>query len=285
MRATACFLALLLSGCGFEVESTGTIAPSADGERCRLTGDTLTCAHATAEFEGGAFGATTRQVHFMTPATDAPDEGFPVAILFQGSFHSAEGMWSSTRGDDFGGFHETELVEALLDAGFAVVTPETRFDGSTFWDTNVVPFSSDWELSEDNELMLALLDAIDAGELGPLDDDRLYAAGISSGGYMTSRMAVSYPGRFRRLAIQSASYATCSGALCVVPELRSDHPPTLFLHGQSDLIVPIGTMRDYAGALASMGVQAPRFEDPSAGHEWLAEAPEQIVDWFLEDAR
>jgi predicted esterase len=98
---------------------------------------------------------------------------------------------------------------------------------------------------------------------------------------MTSRMAVSYAGTFRALAIASASYATCLGAACVVPtELPADHPPTLFMHGDLDTIVPIATMRPYHDRLAAQGIETALDESPTAGHQWLDDAPEQTTAWF-----
>lgn len=275
-------MAAFAVGCGdFSVEPVEYTIGEND-PRCTETEDSLSCTHSTAKFQGGSFDSSTREVHAMIPAGGAPESGWPVAILFQGSFNSGEGMWDSKPGDDFGGYHETELVRDLLAAGFCVITPETKLDGSTFWDTNVVGYSSNWESSEDHQLMTALFGAVGEGIFGPLNGDKLFAAGISSGGYMTSRMAVSYPGKFTRLAVQSASYATCSGLLCDVPDdLPSDHPPTLFLHGEKDEIVPIGTMRDYADALSEINVLQKRVEDPDAGHEWLASAPSEIPAWFL----
>jgi len=114
------------------------------------------------------------------------------------------------------------------------------------------------------------------GMFGYLDYKRKFATGISSGGYMTSRMAVSYAGsfifsflffkkkknshfnslllnillgEFLSLAVAAGSYATCAGPLCVVPNLPLNHPPTLFLHGGLDPIVPQFTMETYADKL------------------------------------
>lgn len=129
--------------------------------------------------------------------------------------------------------------------------------------------------------MLEIFERIEDGDFGPLDSTSLFATGISSGGYMTSRMAVSYPGRFRALAIHSASYATCSGPLCSVPEdLPADHPPALFLHGELDPTVPVATMRAYADALSAQGTPVETVIDPAGGHEWIAEAPIEIPAWF-----
>src|SRR5687767_1183792 len=98
---------------------------------------------------------------------------------------------------------------------------------------------------------------------------------------MTSRMALSYPGKFRALAVVSASWATCAGSLCSIPPpLPSDHPPTLFLHGERDDIVPISTMRLYADALTAQKTEIRVVTDPDAGHVWLDVAPVEVPAWF-----
>src|SRR5690606_11295507 len=148
--------------------------------------------------------------------------------------------------------------------------------------TNVVGFADNWSLSSDSEMVPELLDALGEGKLGRVDASRLYATGISSGGFMTSRMAVSYPGRFRALAIHSASYATCSVTCSVPDELPADHPPTLFVHGEQDSIVPISTMRAYEAKLKEQGLEVDVHVEPTAGHEWLEAAITRIPDWFDE---
>lgn len=245
---------------------------------CSYTATTRSCPHQTLRLTTGPL--SSRDVHFQVPNGEAPPDGWPVAVLFQGSFFSASTMWDATKGDPFGGWNQTGVVASLLAAGFAVVTPEAQGGGNTFWNTNVPPWSFLWTTSPDADLMSALFAALDDGSFGAVDPDRLYAAGISSGGYMTSRMALSYPGRFRALAIHSASWATCSGPLCVLPELPADHPPTLFLHGEDDVVVPISTMWIYADRLDVAGFEVRVVTDPAAGHEWIDVAPAEIVDWF-----
>ena len=86
--------------------------------------------------------------------------------------------------------------------------------------------------------------------------------------------------RFRALAINSGSYATCTNVLCSIPPLPADHPPTLFLHGQNDIAVPVGTMQMYEQALRDMGVETRVIIDPLIVHQWLKVAPEEIPAWF-----
>ena len=65
--------------------------------------------------------------------------------------------------------------------------------------------------------------------------DAVHAVGFSSGGYMTSRMAYNYEGRFRSLSIASASYYYCGGEYCPasiaasLKKIYKTHPPTLFM--------------------------------------------------------
>jgi len=222
-----------------------------------------------------------RDVAWQVPLGSAPAAGFPVVILFQGSFYGPALMFDGAAGGPHGVYHLASTIKALLDAGYAVLAPEAHVEGGLFWDTNVPPWSIDWTNSLDHALMLSLLAAIKDGKFGPLDDSRKYATGISSGGYMTSRIAVSYPGQFKALAVHSGSYATCSGPICVIPDvLPSDHPPTLFLHGEKDLVVPINTMKAYDARLQAAGKETRVVTDPSAGHDWLAAGPKEVLEWF-----
>jgi dienelactone hydrolase len=178
-------------------------------------------------------------------------------------------------------YYQALTVARLLDAGYAVITPEANADGSGYYDTNIPPYSTAWETAPDHQLMLGVFAGIEAGNFGALDASSLFAMGFSSGGYMTSRMAVSYPGRFRSLAIQSASYATCGGSLCTVPAtLPADHPPTLFLHGALDTFVPVSTMSLYETALRTQGITTRVVIDSARAHEWLPVAPDEVVAWF-----
>lgn len=266
---------------------SGVVVPDAGvaidaGSPCTVTGTTLSCEHRTLRLSVARPFPLERVVHVGLPTGAPPTRGWPVAILFQGSLFSAALTWSAGPSDPLGAFWQTRTVQQLLDSGFAVVTPEVRYGGSTYWDTNVPQWSLFWDQAPDHHLMLALFDALQAGTFGPLDPGRLYAAGISSGGYMTSRMALSYPGRFKALAIHSASWATCGGALCALPaNLPSDHPPTLFVHGELDLVVPISTMRTYERQLQAQGFEVRAVTSADKAHEWLEVANPAIRDFFL----
>ncbi len=246
---------------------------------CERSPEAIACEYSTATLDTGFTGLVPRDVHYVLPVSSAPASGHPVVLLFQGSLFSAELSFSASEDDPFGAIHQTRLVAELVDRGYAVLAPEAHLDGSTYWDTNVPPYSLAWDTAPDHRFMLDIFAGIGAGEFGDLDPDAMFATGISSGGYMTSRMAVSYPGQFRALAINAGSYATCSGALCVVPDLPTDHPPTLFVTGEADAVVPLSTVERYHEKLQPI-TETELVTNQTAGHEYTPEAPVHIPDWF-----
>lgn len=243
--------------------------------------DVLSCSHETELLLTGLSGFEPREVHWQVPTGTPPEGGWPAVMVFQGSLFSSEYSWESGPGASYGAYNQTRMIAALLESGYAVIAPEAHYNGSTYWDTNIAPWAYAWESSSDHRFILEIFEEIEDGTFGEINPERLYATGISSGGYMTSRMAVSYPGRFKALAIASASYATCAGYICYVPgELPFDHPPTLFLHGELDSIVPSYTMEDYAEELAEQEIPTRQIIDEEAGHEWLEATPEAVTGWF-----
>jgi dienelactone hydrolase len=248
--------------------------------RCTIGTDLITCSHQTRTVWTGITGLVPRDVHWQVPSGTPPADGWPTVLVFQGSFASAELFWRAEDIDVFGWWNQGLLVAALLDAGFAVVTPEAHVGGYTFWDTNIPPMSLAWETAPDHRFMLDLFELIDDGALGPLRGHDLYATGISSGGYMTSRMAVAYGDRFAALAVHSGAYATCGGPVCLIPPLPSNHPPTLFVHGEDDLVVPAFTARNYHDALFDDGVPTQLVLEAGTGHAWTDASVSEIPAWF-----
>ncbi len=254
-------------------------APGLDPEgRCHEEGPTLSCEHQVLELHPGL---VARQVLWQVPLGEAPAEGWPVALLFQGAEASAELFWRTPGTRTGSAWTSTRITQTLLDKGFAVITPKARGRGWGAWDTNLPGHAQDWEGAPDHLLMLDLLDAIEQGDFGDLDPDRLFAGGISSGGYMSSRVGTEYPGCFQALFIHSGSWRSCAGAFCALPEeLPGDHPPTMFQHGEWDTVVPMRTAERYHQALDDAGVDTLFLAEPRLGHNWAADAPEAMLSWF-----
>jgi poly(3-hydroxyoctanoate) depolymerase len=276
-----------LMACAAAPGPIGVDGPDEDEEpiTCAISADTTArciefdgCIACTFETAILSKSSDDRRVQYQVPLGTAPAEGWPAVILFQGSGYGGEVMWSSTDTELFGGFFETRLIAKLLQNGYAVLTPETLGAGKTYWQSNILNHATNWESSADHGMMLALFEAIDGGQFGALDRTALRAAGISSGGFMTSRMAASYPGQFQALAIQSGGWATFPVAPMPVT-LPADHPPTLFLHGSQDFIVPLAAAKGYHASLRDIGV-ATELITAEVPHQWLVSAADEVAAWF-----
>ena len=243
---------------------------------CSVNGILLQCPYNTVTLNAQGI---QRKVHWQVPQGMPPEGGWPVVIMFQGTAATAPLFWVATPGEPFGGYYQVQVVQRLLDNGFAVLTPETHLSGLTFWDTNN-PLVLDYYSSNDHALMMKIFEGLSNGTFGDVNPNKLFAAGISSGGYMTSRMAVSYQGKFKALAIAAGSYATCAGPLCVVGNIPENHPPTLFLHGGLDPVVPLFTMEPYFNKLRQQGILTKKVIDPFALHAWIETSPRHVLQWF-----
>ena len=183
-------------------------AAPAQAARCTLTSTTAVCSHNTTTVWTGSWGWTPREVHWQVPEGSPPADGWPVVIVYQGSFMPAENTFDSTSSMAYGAYWLTALTDELLDRGYAVLAPEALGGGSTYWQTNIYPYNVYWWSASDAYFVDDILGGIAWGDFGDLDTDNVFATGLSSGGYMTSRMAVSYPGDFKALSVHSGSYAT-----------------------------------------------------------------------------
>lgn len=123
--------------------------------------------------------------------------------------------------------------ERLADRhGFAVVYP----DAYTFdWNdcSKVGDFSVKGVAVDDVGFLTALADKL-AGEMG-VDRRRVFAAGVSSGGFMALRLALEAPARFRAVAAVSASVPTPENFKC---KPVAGNASVMFMNGTKDPLVP-----------------------------------------------
>ena len=272
-RLGLCFSLLLVGAAG----NASAASPCTERQETWLLPGKISCSHQSTWINSGALA--TRKVIYQRPAGTPPPAGWPVVVFYQGSFFALDNFVYYSNAWAGKLYHEGKTIKTLLDNGYAVIAPSAPAD--LFWQTNIPGLSGGlYETSTDFFFLSNVFKAIDNGHFGPLNGQRKYATGISSGGYNTSRMAVSFPGQFKALAIQSGSYATCGGPLCVIPELPADHPPTTFLHGFIDTVVPWWSMDLYYDRLLQQGIETTRYTEPLGNHEWFAASPGRILAWF-----
>lgn len=265
---------LLLAGLAGNASAA---SPCSERQPFLLIPGKISCSSQSTWVSSGAL--STRKVIYQVPAGTPPAGGWPLVIIYQGSFFALDSFVYYSNAWAGKLYHEGKTIKTLLDHGYAVIAPSAPAD--LFWQTNIPGLSGAlYETSSDFTFISNLLTGVRQGRFGPLNAQRQYATGISSGGYNSSRMAVSFPGQFKALAIHSGSYATCSGPLCVVPELPADHPPTAFLHGFIDTVVPWWSMDLYYDRLLQQGIETTRYTEPLGNHEWFAASPGIILNWF-----
>lgn len=245
-------------------------------------------------------GNTNRSVTYQVPEGTPPAGGWPVVFYYHGtnlaSPPPADGPTTfgpaDPANDAPGARHLAATLHELLDdpgntgKKYAVVMPQAAVQllVTRFWDTNL---QIAYNLSSDYCFFPSLWSAIESGAYGPASQfnmDRRFAFGMSSGGYNTSRMAVSWNSDnvWKALAIHSASYANCIGTVCNVPAtLPANHPPTKFFHGTQDTVVPIATMYAYYDKLIAQGRTA-AVKTNGEGHNLTADmvGPGGIKAWF-----
>lgn len=297
-RGFAALAKLVLVSAAFPVAWMIDI-PEAQAARCSVAsnGDT-TCTHNTRYNYYWCNGVYVgRKVRWQVPEGTPPAGGWPVAFLFQGTnWNDSNHPFKRKASDSFGMIYEARMIREMLDnpsgtgRKYAVFVPEPPNSTALveYWHTNtVVPYSA----SCDYDFFPDFFDEIKAGNYGtPFNMSQRYAFGISSGGYNTSRMAVTYNSgtangnTWKALAVIAASYATCGGASCSVPSLPANHPPTKFYHGTADLTVPISTMRKYYDQMGAQGLIRAKVEHTS-GHTYTSHnvGSGGVKAWF--DAR
>lgn len=218
-----------------------------------------------------------RMTKFQVPEGTPPPGGWPAALVFQGSFSPVR-FWRKD-GSPMGLEFESDLVQQLLKSGFAVIAPNAML--GLGWQTNLLPAGAPFGLTSDYILVESILNEIEKGTFGEINSNELFAAGVSSGGYNSSRMTLEFPGRFKAIAIQAGSYATCLGDKCRIPSLLpKSHAPTLFIAGRKDELVPLTSVKAYYVTLKTSGVEVKMHVEKNGAHGWYKCSPQLILNWF-----
>jgi len=226
-----------------------------------------------------------RHVYCVHPEGMPPANGWRVIILLHGRGQSG-GAWFG-KGPLSMGEQKTFPQDALR-ANYAILAPDSGknpISGARQWDCmhRVV------ERSEDLLFFRDLLNWVKKNDWARLDAGQAYVAGISSGGFMASRLAHVFPSRIRAVCIVSAGNADSvkMGHKLVsifdsstTQTISVSHPSALILHGTADRLVPVDMARRYFHDLQAAGVRVRYEEIPGGRHAWHAAFNKIILEWF-----
>jgi predicted peptidase len=182
-------------------------------------------------------------------------EAWPLVLFLHGA---------GERGDDLEKVKihgPPKLVAAGKEFPFVLVSPQCPKD---MW----------WEPIE----LAALLDEI--GEKYKIDPDRVYATGLSMGGFGSWRLASYAPDRLAAIA------PICGGSETYFAK-RFKHVPVWAFHGAKDTVVPLERSQRMIDALTKEGAE-PKFTIyPEAAHDsWTAAYDDPaLYEWLLAQKR
>eukprot|EP01062_Namystynia_karyoxenos_P074032 TRINITY_DN70854_c0_g1_i1.p1 TRINITY_DN70854_c0_g1~~TRINITY_DN70854_c0_g1_i1.p1 ORF type:complete len:377 (+),score=112.06 TRINITY_DN70854_c0_g1_i1:75-1133(+) len=268
--------------------------------RCTVTAQRAECAVQKATVGG-------RPVFYQVPDGEPPAAGWPVMLYFHAWYSGGKGDWAAdyptAPNVDGGVYWEVQTKKALLDMGVAWVSPDATRNGSPcpgnrncWWETNEAPYNTPepdiWERSGDAKFLAILFESMEKGDLGgQMDLSNMHTGGYSSGGFMVSRTAFNYPGRFRsHFNLAASLYYCCGCGLDTCPEewlerpllaaRMQAHPPTLFLHGAADRCVTPLESAMYRRRLDAVGVPTKYVSPEGVRHHWLPDSHVEVAAWI-----
>lgn len=180
----------------------------------------------TIQHDGG-----TREYILYVPAAYTGVEPFPLVFNFHGfGSNATEQMWYG----DFRAIADT--------ANFLIVHPlGTLFNNTPHFNVGGFTLGS---TTDDVGFTAALIDSLSATY--SIDPDRIYATGMSNGGFMSFLLACQLSDRFAAIASVTGSMTPETFIAC-----DPQHPtPILQIHGTTDPVVP------YAGAQWTKSIQS-----------------------------
>ena len=282
------------------------IAGTAKANRCSADGSgNWSCSHSYRVNWYSCNGIPVgRGVRYQTPEGTPPPGGWPVAFYYNGTTPADTNPFDQDANASFGLGYVPQIFHELLDdpndtgKKYAVIAPEPPQAAVflEFWNTNA-PFL--YSTTCDYDFFPDFFSEIKNGNYGSASQYNMgkrYAFGVSSGGYNSSRMAVTFnqgkkwyqscsqwcnEDTWKAIAIISASYASCTGPVCIIPNLPDNHPATKFWHGALDLLAPLWAAELYYEELQDDSVTT-EFLEHDGGHEFTADTlgAEGVKAWF-----
>jgi polyhydroxybutyrate depolymerase len=165
-----------------------------------------------------AVGGLVRTYHVHVPPIAGVGRTLPLMLSLHGRLGDGAGQARLT--------HFNTVADA---AGFIVVSPDGY---QRSWADGRGTTPADQAGVNDVAFLSAVIDQVNARE--PVDATRIYAAGMSNGGFMAERLGCDLARRIAAIAVVAASFSPALAGRCAPA-----HPmPVLLIHGSLDPLVP-----------------------------------------------
>lgn len=203
--------------------------------------------HATGSFSNETIttsDSVQREYNLHVPSSYTGNQAMPLVF----SFH---GFTSNNFQQDL----YSELPAKSQETGFILVTPQglPNADGYPHWNSSQQPSPEPDDVAFVDELLSALQSQL------CIDPARVFATGISNGGFMSSRLGCSLSNRIAAIAPVAGTsfFGSCS----------SRAVPVIAFHGTNDLLVPFGPIEATAipAWATHNGCAGPAAENPLTG--------------------
>lgn len=165
------------------------------------------------------------------PESYSQNKKSPAILLFHGGGGTARSMLNISFGDDFKGISERNNVILIAPEGIEKSWNDGRQTKANKMNVDDVSF------------VLQLLKSLEKEYA--IDTTRIYATGISNGGFMTSRLGCEIGNKLAAIAVVAATmgqevpYSTCN------PDYTL---PVMYIHGTDDPLIPINGASKSIGA-------------------------------------
>ncbi|MCF6149276.1 MAG: hypothetical protein E3K37_11545 [Candidatus Kuenenia sp.] len=191
-------------------------------------------------------GKRKGEYFIYVPASYVPDRQWPVIVALHGV-----------------GGRGTDQIKAWISSSnhnneYIIIAPTY---GPGLW----------WE-EEAEQLFISVLD--DFRKSFPIDTNRIYLTGFSSGGHAAWYFAIRYPWLF-------AAINPIAGE-CPLPSFISNimHVPAYIVHGGKDTVIPVEAARDAYARLQKLNYPVLYKELPEQTHRFPLSETKSTLDWF-----
>jgi len=233
------------------------------------------------------------------PANYQPGRKYPLVLNIHGG---PAGVFTQ----NYTGASSIYPIQAFASEGYAVLRPNPRGSsgyGVEFRQAN----KNDWGFGDYDDIMAGVDKVIADGVVHP---DSLCVTGWSYGGYMTS-MIITKTNRFKAAMVGAGvtnliSFTGTADIPGFIPDyfdgelwertdvyarhsamfgVKNVTTPTLVIHGERDLRVPISQGQELYMALKRLGVKTQMVSYPRTPHgpqepKFIQDIAERVIDWF-----